>query len=90
MLSLTKELERMGYVAGELGWNDDRDVYEMFIEPDNDLKKDILIHNPFINEVRPVKIGRDLVYSSDFQKARIIGEKIFKYDIPPFTVSNPI
>jgi DNA gyrase subunit B len=41
-----------------------------------------------VNEVRPVKIGRDLVFSTDFQKARIIGQKIVKYDQPPFAVSS--
>jgi DNA gyrase subunit B len=38
--------------------------------------------------VVPIKIGKGLVYSADFQKARILGKKIFKYDIPPFVVSS--
>jgi len=78
----------VGYIAGDLSWNDDRDVYEMLIHPNEELKKEILIHNPFIADVRPIKIGRDLVYSSDFQKGRILGQKIFKYDHSPFKVYN--
>jgi DNA gyrase subunit B len=88
MLSLKSELTNMGYHTGELCWNDDRDVYEMVINPNEELKKEILIHNPFINDVRPVKIGSELVYASDFQKARILGQKIFKYDQPPFVIYN--
>jgi DNA gyrase subunit B len=88
MLSLKSELTNMGYHTGELCWNDDRDVYEMVINPNEELKKEILIHNPFINDVRPVKIGSELVYASDFQKGRILGQKIFKYDQPPFVIYN--
>ncbi len=88
MLFLKAELSNMGYNTGELSWNDDRDVYEMIIYPNEELKKEILIHNPFINDVRPVKIGSELVYASDFQKGRILGEKIFKYDHPPFKIFN--
>ncbi len=88
MDQLVAKMEGIGYICGPLEWNDDRDVYELTVEPNERLKKEILIHNPFVNEVRPVKIGRDLVFSSDFQKARIIGQKIVKYDQPPFAVSS--
>ena len=88
MDQLVAKMEDIGYICGSLEWNDDRDVYELTVEPNERLKKEILIHNPFVNEVRPVKIGRDLVFSTDFQKARIIGQKIVKYDQPPFAVSS--
>jgi DNA gyrase subunit B len=88
MDQLVAKMEDIGYICGTLEWNDDRDVYELTVEPNENLKKEILIHNPFVNEVRPVKIGRDLVFSSDFQKARIIAQKIAKYDQPPFAVSS--
>jgi DNA gyrase subunit B len=88
MDQLVAKMEDIGYICGPLEWNDDRDVYELTVEPNERLKKEILIHNPFVNEVRPVKIGRDLVFSTDFQKARIIGQKIVKYDQPPFAVSS--
>ena len=88
MMTLKTDLSAMGYHIEDLFWNDDRDVYEMVVRPGEDLKKEILINNPYITEVRSVKIGRDLVYSPDFQKGRILGQKIFKYDQPPFNISN--
>jgi DNA gyrase subunit B len=88
METLKDALLKGGYHIEDLSWNDDRDVYEMTVHPGEELKKDILINNPYVTDVSSVKIGRDLVYSSDFQKGRILGQKIFKYDQPPFKVYN--
>ena len=38
--------------------------------------------------VTPVKIGRSLIYSNDFQKIIVLGKNIFKYDNPPFLIFN--
>src|SRR5690606_17164730 len=40
------------------------------------------------NVVKPVTIGRGLIYSNDYQRIYIIGKKIFRYDYPPFYVSS--
>jgi len=85
---LEKQLLASGYVVEKLNWNEDHDVYEMSIMPSEELKKEILIKNPFINTVKPIAIGRNLIYSADFQKATIIGKKISRYNTPPFRVIN--
>jgi DNA gyrase subunit B len=36
----------------------------------------------------PVKIGRGLVYSTDFQNALVLYNKILKYDRPPFLIKK--
>lgn len=85
---LKKELEEMGYDILDLSWNHDRDVYEMTVIPEGELKSELLIKNPFITDIRPVRVGKGLIFSTDFQKAKILGNKIFKYDQPPFSVST--
>jgi DNA gyrase subunit B len=36
----------------------------------------------------PIKIGRGLIYSGDFQKCLISDRNIIKYDLPPFEVGD--
>ena len=86
MKFLEKQLTSSQYIVEKLIMNEDHDVYEMRIKPTDDLKKEILIKNPFISEVKPITIGRKLVYSSDYQKAVVVSKKIIRYDMPPFNV----
>ena len=88
MVSLKEALLKQRYETIELKWNGESDFYEITVSPNAELKSELLIKNPFITDVVPIKIGKGLVYSADFQKARILGKKIFKYDIPPFVVSS--
>ena len=39
-------------------------------------------------KVKPIKIGRSLIYSGDFQKSLVLSKNIFKYDNPPFLIFN--
>jgi DNA gyrase subunit B len=86
MMALKKALEKLRYETTDLKWNNDSDSYEMNVIPIPELKSELLIKNPFITDVGPIKISKSLVYGADFQKARILGKKIFKFDIPPFVV----
>jgi DNA gyrase subunit B len=88
MMSLKEALAIQRYETIEFKWNNESDSYEITVSPDTELKSELLIKNPFITDVGPIKIGKGLVYSADFQKARILGKKIFKYDIPPFLVTT--
>jgi len=86
MLSLQSHLNESGYEAGEVSWNPERNVYEMMVvstEVDilNDLFKGLSGKNN-----TPIKIGRGLIYSSNYQKALVLNNKIVKYDHPPFYV----
>jgi len=88
MLVLKQELAKQRYETIDLKWNNEIDAFEMTVIPIAELKSELLIKNPFITDVGPIKIGKSLVYSADFQKARILAKKIFKYDFPPFVVTN--
>jgi len=83
---LEKQLKASQYVVEKLALDEDHDIFEMRIMPNDDLKKEILIKNPFISDVKPISIGRRLVYSPDYQKAVVISKKIIRYDTPPFHV----
>ncbi len=85
MSGLRDVLVNNNFNASEILWNQDRNLYEIFINPsesrENDLKKNI-------RHIKPVKIGRGFIYASDFQKIIILSKKILKFDMPPFTVLN--
>ena len=79
MQHLKDVLCKKGYNVGELSWNKERDVYEIIVMPSDNEKKE---------KIEPIKIGRGLIYSTDFQKSMIIGKKLFRFDYPPFLVFN--
>jgi len=85
---LKDELVKHQYEPIDFKWNDDTDIFELIVKPVAELRTKLLLKNPFITDVGPIKIGKSLVYSADFQKARILGKKIFKYDLPPFVVTS--
>ncbi len=77
MLHLKDALYKKGYNISELSWNEERNIYEMIVIPSNNKKKE---------EIKPIKIGRGLIYSTDFQKSLVIGKKLSRFDHPPFLV----
>jgi len=86
MSALRDVLFKKEYTVGELSWSDERFVYEMNVTPsDNGKKKDVLKVIALL-DLKPVKIGRGLIYSNHFQKCLVAGNKILKFDHPPFYV----
>jgi len=76
-------LIRSGYQVNDLDWSEERDVFELWIKGyDDDSEKEIIGSKSFV----PVKIGRSLIYSADYQKALLTGNNINKHDSPPFNV----
>ena len=88
MTQLKETLTEKDYHVGELTWNLERNVYEMTVTPS--FGKRGLFSEKLTNiELKPIKIGRSLIYSGDFQKTLFLSKNIFKYDRPPFLVFNP-
>ena len=87
MMQLKKTLMEKGYQVSELAWNSERDVYEMTVTPSFGKQGQLSGKMPNI-KVKPIKIGRSLIYSGDFQKSLLLSKNIFKYDSPPFLVFN--
>ena len=88
MKVLKDDLTKQQYETIDFKWNDEIDIFELIVKPVAELRTQLLLKNPFITDVGPIKIGKNLVYSADFQKARILGKKIFKFDLPPFVVTS--
>jgi len=88
MSNLRMMLSEKDYDVSELNWNYERNIYELTVTPlFNGNRKQFSIDSTG-KDVTPVKIGRSLIYSSDFQKSVILGKNIFKYDKPPFLIFN--
>jgi DNA gyrase subunit B len=88
MTQLKETLAEKEYHVGELIWNSERNVYEMKVTPS--FGKRGLFSEKMTNiKMKPIKIGRSLIYSGDFQKCLFLSKNIFKYDRPPFFVYNP-
>ncbi|MGB5429864.1 toprim domain-containing protein, partial [Eudoraea sp.] len=80
MTDLKDILIQAAYQVDALNWNEERDVFELLIRgQDDELEKELIGGKSFV----PVKIGRGLIYSSDYQKALLTGNNIKKYDLPP-------
>ena len=88
MSALKETLREKGYDVSGLNWNDERSVYEMTVVPSLKGQQKSLLTYSAEKDIKPVKIGRGLIYSKDFQKGLILAKKIFKFDNPPFLVFN--
>ena len=88
MSDLRETLIAKEYDVSDLNWNDERRVYEMTVVPSLKGQQKSLLTYSAEKDVKPVKIGRGLIYSKDFQKGLILAKKIFKFDNPPFLVFN--
>jgi DNA gyrase subunit B len=76
MTQLYEKLLKSGYSATSPEWQQEREVYEILIEGSEDKSK----------QKRMTKIGRGLIYSSNYQKCILNGQKIFSVSKPPFIV----
>ncbi len=83
MLRLNETFLKKGYEVSELLWNEERNIYEMIIT-----YSDSTTSNRIKDVNKQVKIGRGLIYSSDFQKTLVVGKKIIEKDKPPFVIVN--
>jgi len=88
MSKLKTMLSEKEFNVSDLKWNFQRNIYELTVTPTfNGNQKQFSIDSTG-KDVKPVKIGRSLIYSSNFQKSIILGKNIFKYDKPPFLIYN--
>ncbi len=79
MRDLSDQLRDKGYDAGDPQWHVERGIFEITIT----LPSRIEQRHPL-----PVKVGRGLVYSSNYQRALVLWAQIAIYDAPPFTVAK--
>ncbi|MBW2564548.1 MAG: hypothetical protein JRE29_11050, partial [Deltaproteobacteria bacterium] len=78
MSNLKELLITKGYDVNEISWNDERDVYEMEIRNKVYGKEKEIFTEKDPTAEKPIKIGRSLIYSKEFQKGLVLGKKILK------------
>lgn len=88
MEELRQCIIRDGFEVEDLLWNPERNVYEMVVSQCRSVQQDRFVMVSEKNNGKPIRIGRGLVYSKEYQKCLDIGKKIEKYDQPPFFVYN--
>ena len=88
MSNLREKLIETGYDVNEVSWNEERNVYEMEIKNNGDGKQKERFTEKDPMTDKPIKIGRGLIYSNEFQKELVIGKKILKYDNVTFHIYN--
>jgi len=88
MSNLRTMLIEKKYYVSELNWNYERNIYELTVTPPFNENQRQFSTDSAGKDVTPVKIGRSLIYSNDFQKSIVLGKNIFKYDAPPFLIFN--
>jgi DNA gyrase subunit B len=84
MLDLFFILVEKGFNAQKPSWNQEREIFEIMVEPVE--KKDLFSFDETMKEMHTHKIGRKLIFSAEYQKALLVGKKIFDLDHPPFSV----
>ncbi|MGD9016833.1 MAG: DNA topoisomerase (ATP-hydrolyzing) subunit B [Desulfobacterales bacterium] len=66
-------------------WNEDKGLFELTVTGYRTYRKDRFVDYEE-KRLTPVRIGRGLVHSKDYQKCLVLSEKVFRYDFPPFGI----
>jgi len=88
MSQLKETLIQKEYPVSDIRWNDEKDIYEMTVETPFHKQKDLLFIDVANKKTKPLKISRNLVYSSDYQNCLILSKNISKNDTPPYIIFN--
>lgn len=86
MLLLKDHLKEAGFDAGEVIWSDERNAYNMEVKLPRKLKHITTSSDDSANDAKKLIIGRGLIYSKAYQDMSVIGKRIYKYDVAPFTI----
>lgn len=84
---LQRHLIKMGFVLEEPRWDEEKGMFEFTVtsrEIDSETLEagSDIIGRTFI----PVKIGRGLIHSKDYQQCLVLAKNLFPYDQPPFDI----
>ncbi len=86
MIRLSKLLVENGYRVEEPSWSEERGVYEIFVNGFDKQQGPEVGVDLLARDFKPVKIGRGMIYSADYQKCWLKAKNIMRYDFPPFRV----
>ena len=88
MTKLQKTLRKDGYRVGEVIWNEERNAYNMEVYPGDRTQPDEEAPATEKRSDQSITISRGFIYSKGYQDLVVIGQKIFRYDHPPFEIRN--
>ena len=86
MSALRNLLIQKGYSVDNLNWNEARGIYELMVTGHDGTEDIESLSGPMAESLAPIKIGRGLIYSNNYQKCLLTGKNIKKYDFPPFNI----
>jgi DNA gyrase subunit B len=75
MLMLKNKIDQHGYSTESLVWNEEEEIFEIIIRSTDQN-----------NYKQMVTVGRNIIYSSDFQKCLFLSKKLEADDSPPFEI----
>jgi len=77
-----------GFLVDDIVYNEEKQLYEFMVTiPVQDDEEELITGKP-MTDIKPVKIGRNLIYSNRYQNMVVLAEKISAYNKPPFEVFN--
>lgn len=79
MARLNEKLQENSFITNGVEWSESEELYEIIIKSSDKNNTEY---------TKPVKLGRSLIYSSDFQKAVVLEKKIAENNQPPFTIAD--
>jgi DNA gyrase subunit B len=85
MESLKQRLTDKGYRIEEFQFHEERQLFEMEVAPAEEASALELFALDSASTAS-IKIGRSLIYSSDYQKCLLLGRKLLGFTRPPFKV----
>ncbi len=87
MTQLRDKLIKNGYLVDDLNFSEERKVFELTVNGQSPKEDGEMLFDLGGKAFGTVKIGRGLIYSTDYQRCLNLGKNITKYDFPPFTIA---
>jgi DNA gyrase subunit B len=88
MMLLRDHLKDGGFDAGEVVWSEERSAFNIEVKLPRELKHITTTIDDPSKDAKTLIIGRGLIYSKAYQDLVVIGKKIYKYDVGPFTITD--
>ncbi|MFZ3047689.1 MAG: DNA topoisomerase (ATP-hydrolyzing) subunit B [Desulfatirhabdiaceae bacterium] len=88
MEAAKEKMIESGFQIEDVIWNEDKKVYEMVVDCARHIMSGQTDIGDASSQMRSLKIGKNLIYSKNFQKCIILEKRISRYNVPPFYVGD--
>ncbi|MDY6906408.1 MAG: DNA topoisomerase (ATP-hydrolyzing) subunit B [Thermodesulfobacteriota bacterium] len=86
MDTLRNKLKEDDFQVQDLIYNEEKEIYEFYVTIPLQTDEDEVVTGQARKDIKPVKIGRNLIYSEKYQNIWMLSGKIGDFNSPPFTV----